>query len=177
VHAVHLGYAVSHDEIGSFNSRYHDVQLRALASDRAERWRDDPPLTFRRISREDQYMDEGLWHVRHRNDAWAAADHATAWKENRILEEFFTPVLDTPSYVSATGHRWHPDQRATAERAAAGADAPYVSRAEPLPLFTWPKALFWSAVAVLAVALYGLGRLGERRQRAAQQITTEIDAA
>jgi hypothetical protein len=177
VHAVHLGYLVSHDDIGSFKSRYHDEQLRALASDRAQRWRQNPPLTFRRISREDQYMDEGLWHVRHRNDAWAAADHATAWKENRILEEFFAPVLDTPSYVSSTGHRWHPDQRATGEQAAAGTAASYVSRAEPLPLFTWSKTLFWSAVAALAAALYGLGWLGERRQRAARQLNAEIDAA
>jgi VanZ family protein len=163
VHAVHLGYVISGDDVGSFKSRYRAEQLHALAADRALRWRQEPPLTFRRLSREDQYMDEGLWHVRRRNEAWASSDYVTAWRENRILEEYFAPVLDTPSYVSVTGHRWHPDQRAAAERATTNVSTSYISGAEPLPIVTWPKAMFWSVVATLVAALAGASWRRDRR--------------
>jgi VanZ family protein len=164
-HAVHLGHVVSHEGVGAFNSRYQEAELRALAADRAARWRSDPPLTFRRLSREDQYMDEGLWHIRRRNDAWAGGDRSTAWSENRILEEFFAPVLDTPSYVSKTGHRWPPDQRAEAQGAAGGGDSQYVSRAEPRPILVWPKTTFWLTGLAVAAALTVVGSLLDRRER------------
>jgi hypothetical protein len=154
VHAIHLGYDIARDDVGSFRSRYRVEELRALAADRAARWRADPPLVLHRLSREDQYMDEGLWHVRRRNDAWTAGDHVTAWRENRILEEFFAPVLDTPSYVAAAGHRWPPGQREEGERRG-GATAPerYVSHAEPRPILTWSKPIFWAATVAVALVI------------------------
>jgi hypothetical protein len=83
-------------------------------------------------------------------------------------------VLDTPSYVSKTGHRWHPDQRADAERARASTDASYVSRAEPLPIIDWSKTLFWSVVVALAGALTAAGWLGDRWHRAGRGLGAEI---
>jgi hypothetical protein len=163
VHAVHLGHVVSRADVGSFKSRYRQDELDALGKARAAQWRHHPPLTFRRLSREDQYMDEGLWHVRRRNEAWMETDHVSAWNENRILEVFFQPVLDTPSYVSATGHRWHPDQRAAAERTGAGTESSYASRAEPLPILVWPKELFWLGVSGLVAAVTGMCRRCDRR--------------
>lgn len=161
--SVHMGYLVSRPDIGSFRSKYRAEQLLALAADREARWRTHPPLTFARYSQEDQYMDEALWHVRRRNDAWAAGDRATAWYENRILEVFFAPVLDTPSYVSKVGHRWPPAQRQDAQRTAPPEDGTYMSHAEPLPIFLWPRRVFWSIVLVLAAVLPILGFLAERR--------------
>jgi len=152
-HAVHLGVEVEAESIGSFKSRFDHPTLAALAIDRAGRWKNQPPVVLRRLSREDQYMDEGLWHVRRRNDAWSAQDFFTAWRENRILEEFFGPVLDTPSYVSKSGHRWSPEQRADAERRAAGDTRPYVSDAEPRPILIMSKTAFWSLAAGLIVVL------------------------
>ena len=35
-----------------------------------------------------------------------------AWHENLILERFFAPVLDMPTYASPNGNRWPPEQRA-----------------------------------------------------------------
>jgi hypothetical protein len=164
VHAVHLGFVVPLDDVGTFRSRYRAEELRALAAERAARWRQDPPLTFTRLSREDQYLDEGHWHVRRRNELWTNGDHAGAWYENRILEEFFAPILETPSYVSATGHRWPAEQRAEAERAPITGEGAYVSRAEPLPILTWSRTFFWLVVLGLATALAGLGWLGDRRR-------------
>jgi VanZ family protein len=152
VSIVHLGYEVR-DGDRAFRSIYSAQELDALAGDRAVRWRSDPPIVLRRFSAEDQYMSEGLWHVQRRNRAWEAGDAATALHENLILERFFAPVLDTPSFVSKTGHRWSPGHTADAEaRARAAGAAAYISDAHTYPIFTWPRALFWLAAAAAMVA-------------------------
>ena len=115
-HAVHLGHDIGDEEIGVFKSRYSKDRLGAMAAEKLEEWRAHPlPLVLRRVSREDQYMSEGVTHVQERNEHLAAGDVGAAWKENRILEKYYAPVLDTPSYVSRTGHRWSPGQRADIE--------------------------------------------------------------
>ncbi len=80
-------------------------------------------------------MTEGLQHVPRRNSAWSDGDAATAWHENRILERYCTPVLDTPSYVSRAGHRWTAEQQTAVETAAGTTrEAPFASQAFPYPL-------------------------------------------
>jgi hypothetical protein len=156
---VHLGFTVADDGIGSFESRYPKAKLEALQLRKREAWRVRPlPLELHRVSREDQYMSEGVVHVQARNEAWAAGDALTAWRENQILEHYYQPVLDTPSYVSKTGHRWSPEQRAAAqERAATMPEAaPYVSRAYPYPIYTWPATLVWGVVGMTIGALLAL---------------------
>ena len=171
VNAVHLGYLVSAEkEIGSlfpgdarkktpdlfFRSHYTSERLDALAGDRAARWRTDPPVVLKRYSQEDQYMDEGLWHIRRRNEDWSTGQYSRAWKENLILERFFAPVLDTSSYALPGGGRWPAEQRADAERRTAEASppaSPFVSDAQPYPIFIWPRRLFWSAVAAVVFVM------------------------
>ncbi len=107
------------------------------------RWQTEPPIDIRRLSREDQYLDEGLWHVRRRNNA----EVDEAWHENLILERFFAPVLDLPTYASPNGNRWPPEQRANiAKQVVTG--APFVSTAESYPIVVWPRPAFWSIVAL-----------------------------
>jgi VanZ family protein len=156
VDCVHVGYAIANPEIGSFKSIYTASELEALSRDRVARWASAPPLTRPpRLSREDQYMSEGLWHVQARNRAWSAADISSAWYENRILERYFGPVLDTPSYVSKTGHRWSAEQRADAERRAnlpPGQVATFVSHAQdPFPILVWSRVAY--RIVVIAIAL------------------------
>ena len=122
VATLRAGHEIRDDEIGSFSSRYAQADLVAAARQRAEKWRRNPPLVVARLSREDQYLAEGLSHVRQRNAAWNAGDIATAWRENRILEAFYAPVLDTPTYASKLGNRWPGEQRADAASRAVGAD-------------------------------------------------------
>jgi VanZ family protein len=156
---VHMGFSVSDDEIGSFDSRYPKAKLQALQLRKREEWRTHPlPLELHRISREDQYMSEGVVHVQERNRAWAAGDALTAWRENQILEHYYQPVLDTPSYVSKTGHRWPPEQRSDAQAKAAAVTeaAPFVSRAYPYPIYTWPATMFWGVVGMTIGALLTL---------------------
>ena len=104
VGVVHLGYVLQVDGIGAFASRHTIAELEALQRDRDARWLATPPLNIARLSREDQYLDEGLWHVRERNRLWDEQQFTAAWHENLILERFFTPVLDRQTYVVVERH-------------------------------------------------------------------------
>ena len=169
VHLVHLGHRLDLPGAISFETRYTAAELDATARLRAETWRQDPPLLRPpRFSREDQYMTEGLQHVQARNGAWDRGDALTAWRENLILERFFAPVLDTPSYVSPGGHRWSVEQRADAGRRVAGRDAaPFSSRAFPYPIQTWSPVVVWSIALAIAAALTMAGRRAAARSPAA----------
>jgi VanZ family protein len=148
VSQVHLGHAIDAPGIGRFHSHYTAERLDALQADRAARWKTNPPRELRRLSREDQYLDEGLWHVRTRN----LTEPAVAWRENMILERYYAPVLDTPTYASPEGNRWPAEQRADLEMRA-GALVGFMSSAEPYPIVAWPKAIFWPAAIAIALLL------------------------
>jgi len=108
----------------------------------------------------------GNQHAQARNTAWGAGDVFTAWRENRILERFFAPVLDTPSYVAPAGHRWPAAQRADAERRVAGRDAEgFASRAFPYPIYTWPPWALWLPALALAALLWLTGTRAAARDR------------
>jgi len=138
VNAVHAGHAIADSQLGTFESRYTYDELLSLREARAADWRERPPIALRRISREDQYLGEGMFHVAWRNRMWAEGNIFAAWRENRILETYYAPVLDTPSYRGEAGHRWPPEQRADAEARAGDTGQPYVSGAYPIPMLTWP---------------------------------------
>jgi hypothetical protein len=136
-----------------FRSRYSAPQLAEVSAARAEQWRDQPPLTWRRFSQEDQYFSEAIAHVRRRNERWGEGNLLAARQENLILERYYAPVLDAPSYVSASGHRWPAGQRAQAESLATPEFFIYESDALPYAVFAWPVWLYWLAVAAAAAAV------------------------
>jgi len=159
VHVVHLGARIT-DGPTTFLSRFTPDALAAATRDRRARWAVAPPLVRPdRLSREDQYATEGVQHVQARNAAWTRGDAVSAWHENRILEGAFAPVLDTPSYLSRTGHRWPAAQRTDAEaRAGAAVLEPFESRAFPYPIYVWPPAALWATAVVTALACLWCGR-------------------
>ena len=113
-------------------------------------------------------MTEGVQHVQARNTAWEHGDAFTAWRENAILERYFGSVLDTPSYLSRTGHRWSAAQRADAERRVAGRAAdPFVSAAFPYPIYTWSPWAVWLPALGVAVLLGLAGSRAAARAPAA----------
>jgi len=162
-HIVHLGYVVSDPEIGRFTTRFAPERLLALQSERAATWATSPPsTTLVRLSREDQYLTEGMEHIRERNERWAAGAIRAAWLENRILEKYYAPVLRTPSHEGA-GHAWPDAQRGDAQsRAAAAGQDEFVSAAYPYRIYPWSKPAFWTLV-LLPMAL--IWRIGTRRNR------------
>ena len=156
---VHLGRMVNVADIGRFKSHYNEDELNTLQGQRAVLWRTTPPINIKRLSREDQYLDEGLWHVRRRNTA--EADEA--WHENLILERFYVPVLDLPTYASPDGNRWSPEQRDNTARQAVQGSA-FISTAESYPIVVWPRPAFWSIVALVAfVCAIGPTWFGRRK--------------
>lgn len=158
LHAVHLGHVIADPEIGRFDSRWTPEELRRLQDERARAWAaSSPPRTVVRLSREDQYLTEGIQHVRWRNRLWSTGDIDGAWRENRILETYYAPVLDTATH-EGSGHRWPDAQRADAERRRMSPGGTYASDAYPYTVYTWPPAALWSITAALALAVLGLGR-------------------
>ena len=155
IDSAHLGYEIHDPAIGTFRSIYDADELRSAANDRERRWSTHPPpLRPPRYSREDQYASEALLHVQERNRQWVSGDIASAWGENRILEAYFAPVLDSAPDASVASHRWPAAQRADAERRAAMAGrTTFVSRAlGSFPFFLWPHATF----RLLSAAVVGL---------------------
>ncbi len=158
VYAVHLGVEIRDPDAGRFRSRYDAATLVRTGPDRLAVWKDQPPIERPRSrSREDQYMSEGLLHVHERNRRWEAGDMAAAWSENLILEKYYAPVLDTPSYISRTGHRWPAEQRVDAEQrlgSARSAVGSYASRADVAEgrhfIRTWSLTVFWVVVLLVA---------------------------
>jgi hypothetical protein len=159
VSQAHLGHLVDVPAIGRFKSHYSEAQLYDLQADRAARWQTQPPIGIQRLSREDQYLDEGLWHVRRRNGA--SGDEA--WRENLILERFFVPVLDMPTYASPDGNRWPAEQRINMAAQAGDGQATFVSTAESYPIVTWPATIYWPVVAAIALVLLGAPFAWSRR--------------
>jgi VanZ family protein len=171
VHIVHLGYDIRDQEVGTFKSRYAMSMLPVIAEARRADWMAHPPLVLQRVSREDQYMTEGVTHVQRRNELLAGNNVRGAWMENLILEKYYAPVLDTPSYVSRTGHRWSAEQRASVNSRAGGSDASYVSTANPYPIVAWSRKMFWLAAIAAAGAVWIAAALVQRSMRANSETT------
>jgi hypothetical protein len=150
VHAVHLGYDIKDPQTGDFLSRYSASELLEASRDRAARWKMDPPRELDRTSIEDHYLAEGVWHVQRRNEV---EDPQRVWHENLILEKYFAPVLEFPTYSTGSEAKWPAEQRALAESAAGKHGSGYRSTANPYPIFTWSPVLFWMAVLALLAAL------------------------
>lgn len=165
LHSVHLGREIDDAEAGRFRSRYDPASLLALARDRGERWRTVPPLkTPPSLSREDQYLTEGLLHVTERNNRWKVGDYSASWFENRIIERYYAPLL---TIWNGELH-WPDGQRSDCEQRYRTAGSPpasaFVSRADVAEgkhfLRLWPKLGVWaSAVLTALVLVIALGAL------------------
>lgn len=136
-YTVHIGHQIRDQSIGTFRSRFSAAHLLALADERRAQWKVAPPNGTRVYSREDQYLAEALWHIQRRNDMDAEGGLWATWKENLILETYFAPVLEVPTYRTSGGARWPREQRNNTE-AAVGADTrAFVSDAHPFPIYAW----------------------------------------
>jgi len=150
--SAHLGYELRDDEAGTFMSYHSRESLAALSANHARAWGDHGPEPQGQFSREDQYLSEALWHVRRRNDAMEDGDLSAAWRENRILEKYFAPVLRIRRPDRSLLHALSPEQAAglAAGRDAAGAGS---SDANPIAIYNWRPAAYWAVVLALATAL------------------------
>jgi hypothetical protein len=172
---AHLGHEIRDPRAGVFLSWHAPEELLQAAEDRARRWPVEGPLPARPLALEDSFLTEAGWHASARNQAVAAGDLATGWRENRILERWYRPFLEL-----GPGRRWPPAQRrATREElmardpAALGPSPRYRSpalegRVAPGP----PAALLWTGAAAVAAAL-GWIAFGGRKMALAPAADTE----
>jgi hypothetical protein len=152
--AAQLGHFVRDPDIGSFRSTFSAEDLVRLSAARSEQWRRHPPPIkiegFARMAREDHYLTEAVAHVQARNQAWGT-DIRSAWLENRILEKYFAPALDTPSYLMPAGGRWPAVQRDDATiRAANAPGEPFVSSVYERYVLVWPRSAVRAGAGAIA---------------------------
>ena len=154
---AHLGYQHSDPEIGRFLSWHSLEELRDAATDRSQRWQDDPPTELSPWRREDYFLTEAAWHVNHRNERYKAGDHYLAAQANRILEKYYEPFLDLESFRGSGKHRYPPEVRDELEAKAPRRDPEsYARRVLENRIYTRPsKRLFFAVLipVVLAIAL------------------------
>jgi hypothetical protein len=149
--SAHLGYELRDAETGPFMSYRTREGLADVSAARARAWGSRGPEPQGQFSREDQYLSEALWHVRRRNEAMEDGDMAAAWRENRILEKYFGPVLRIPT-PDGRGHALSGEQ--VAGLASGRVDAARGrSDANPITIHTWPRPGYWAAVVAAAAAL------------------------
>ena len=73
--------------------------------------------------------------------------------KQQILERYFAPVLDIPTYAAPAPNRWSDEQRRNIEAAIADSQAAFFSAAEPYPIWTWPHGAYWAVVLAVAAVL------------------------
>ena len=150
--SAHLGHEIHDDEAGAFMSYSSREGLAALSAAHARVWADGGPAPQGQFSREDQYLSEALWHVRRRNEAIDDGDRAAAWRENRILEKYFAPVLRIVRPDRSPLHALSAEQVAELQ-GGGGVAAPGRSDANPIPIYTWRPDVYWTVVLTVAVAV------------------------
>ncbi|MCP3959982.1 MAG: hypothetical protein GY719_19230 [bacterium] len=162
---AHLGYEHMDPEIGRFRSWHTLEELREAATDRAVKWRTEPPTELSPWRREDFYLTEAGWHTNHRNERHNAGDHYLALQANRILEKYYDPFLDLESIRYSGRHRYPPDQRQALEASAPKRDpAAYLSPVLVNRIYPWPsKRLFLTIWIPMVLALWLLPRIFRRR--------------
>lgn len=153
--SAHLGHEVRDPRAGTFRSWHSPEELARAAEERDRRWASEGVPVARPLAIEDPYWTEAGFHVGERDRAVERGALVLAWRENRILERWYAPLLD-----HRPGTRWPEAQRANTEAVVAerfrrrpegvlsapGYESPALAdRIAVAP----PRALFWLAVLLV----------------------------
>jgi hypothetical protein len=107
---AHLGSLIEAEGVSSFRSFYSVQQLERLDRDRAQSWArrlpPQPPFSWWML--QDDFLVEGGWHVQARNQALERGDLETVWRENTILERFYSSILQSGFPPEAHPYRLKP---------------------------------------------------------------------
>lgn len=163
---THLGHRIEDREEGiAFLSWVDEERLRKLADDRARRWAERPPGALSPLSLEDYFLTAGTTHVRVRNQALTSGRVVRAWKEQRILERWYAPVLELRGLASGRPLDLAPRGRAQLRRRALAAPQPtlYESHVLSARVFLRPRrGTLWAVTFVLAAGCLALALPGRR---------------
>ncbi len=152
VSQVHLGHVDRRSRTSAGSSRITRAARAQRAAGRSRRAMEDASrrLTLRRLSREDQYLDEGVWHVRRRNVDRGRGGVAREPDSRALLR---AGARHADLRVAARQSLAARAARRSANAASARAAMDFISAAEPYPIVAWPKGPFWMLALVLAALL------------------------
>ena len=172
VRSVHLGVETADPEAGRFRSRYDAATLVSIGQDRLR------PLEGSAADRAAAQPEPRRPVHERRPAARPGAEsplggrrHSRGVVREPHPREYYAPVLDTPSYISRTGHRWPAGQRADAEQrfGARLSGAPsYESRADATEgrhfIRIWSPFAFWTVVIFVVCGVLVLCFVLDRRR-------------
>ncbi len=166
---AHLGHRIVDREEGLvFRAWVHGDRLRELSADRERRWARRPPGRPAPLALEDYFLTAGVGHVQARNEALAQGRPARAWREQRILERWYSAVLDIRGISSGRPFDLPPWKRERLREQALvrPLPAPYESPVLRDRVYLRPsRGTLWGAALLLAAGCLALAFSG--RQRAA----------
>jgi len=147
-----MGHSIRDTRIGEFRSHYSRSKLER----KQKSWNFSPPpksllkSTFTRF--EDTYKKEAFHHVGERDRFMAQGDSLKAYKENLIIERYYTPV--------AVGHGVRLDARTAGELAEAAGEQSntYYHLSGPQYIQAWlPEIASWflAVIASLLLIIWG----------------------
>jgi hypothetical protein len=150
---AHLGHEITDPEIGHFRDWHSRERLLELKAERAAQWAAHPPTGLEIAGPEDFYLTAAIRHVTYRDESLANGDWFHAWKENLIVETYYTPYLELRSFDGIpVQNRLAPEQRQQLEAERPRPDpVSYESPVMSEEIAVVPRVAFW-AVAVAAVA-------------------------
>lgn len=169
---AHLGAELAHgDEATVFVSWLSAADLASAAADRATRWQAGQRPQIAPWRMEDRFLTAGVAHVAHRNFARQHGHNFVAWREQRILERYYAPVL------TLHGRReGEPFTLPAAEREALRLDAArYPQREYRSPVLRervvlWPSRWWWGGAGAVALTLTFAGVLLLRTREASSGV-------
>ncbi len=160
---AYLGYEITDPEAGADRDWHPREELLELRAQRATEWAAHPPAGLTAMGPEDFYLTAAMRHVAYRDESLRSGDWSQAWKENRIVETYYTPYLELTSFDGApVRYRLTPEELQALE-----ANRPQPNQvpqeSAPLQIAVVSRAAFWAVAIAAALALAGFPELIRRR--------------
>lgn len=166
---THLGHRIEDREEGLIFRSWVDAErLRELAAERARRWAEQPPGPLSPLAFEDYFLTAGTAHVQARNQALTRRRPLRAWQEQRILERWYTPVLELRGLASGRPHDLAPARRARLRAQALARPQPELYESSVLSdrVFLRPdRGTLWITTVLLVAAGLAIALPGRRSRR------------
>ena len=161
---AYLGYEITDPEAGAFRDWHPREELLELKAERAAQWAAQQPAALTAMGPEDFYLTAAMRRVAFRDESLRSGDWFQAWKENRILETYYTPYLELTSFGGTpVRYRLTPEElQALEANRPQPNQVPYDSA--PLQIAVVSRPAFWAGAIAAATLLAGLPELIRRRK-------------
>ncbi len=163
---AHLGYEITDPQVGHFRDWHSRERLLELKAERMVQWAAEPPTGLEIAGPEDFYLTAAIRHVAYRDESLTRGDWFHAWKENLIVETYYSPYLELQSFDGVpVQNRLGPEQQQELDAKLPQPDAvPYESPVMSDEIAVVPRVAFWSVAVAAAMALLAVPEVVHRRR-------------